>query len=106
MTKSITLGTIICLLTLILTLSFKPSENEKKNYVSIYYNNNGKEATLSYSDGTLKKIEVDKPKGICDQTQLLKIISEHEALGYKLVNYDTKFPVNVYTYAATVLLVK
>lgn len=91
MTKSITLGTIICLLTVFFTLSFKSADNEKKDYVAISYSTVGKDISLSYSNGTYKIVEYQKTQGYCDQTQILKLINEQEALGYKLVNYDTEF---------------
>lgn len=107
MTKSITLATIICLLTVFLTLSFKSADNEKKDYVAIYYSISGKDISLSYSNGTFKKVEYEKHQGFGDQTQLLKMINEQEALGYKLINCDVKFPISSSdAYVATALLSK
>jgi len=106
MTKSIKLTTIAFVLIASLALAFKSADNDKKDYVSIYFGNSGKDITLSYSNGTFKKVDLEKTQGIGDQTQFLKLINEHEAQGYKLVNYDTKFPVNIYTYVGTALLVK
>lgn len=107
MTKSITIGTIICLLTVFFTLSFKSADNDKKEYVTIYYSMYGKDISLSYSNGTFKTVEYQKTQGLGDQTQVLKLINEQEALGYKLVNYDIKYPLaNTGLYATTVLLAK
>jgi hypothetical protein len=107
MTKSITLGTILCLLTVFFTLSFKSADNEKKDYVAISYTTSGKDISLSYSNGTYKVVEYQKTQGFCDQTQILKLINEQEALGYKLVNYDTEFQTNSSAaHMTTVLLSK
>lgn len=106
MTKLITLGTIICLLTIFLTFSFKSADNEKKDYVTIYYNNQDNEISISYSNGTFRKVEFQKCQGFGDQTQLLKLISEHEALGYKLINYENEVPSLSYKLVTTVLLSK
>lgn len=93
MTKSITLGTILCLLTVFFTLSFKSADNDKKEYVTIYYDIFAKEISLSYSNGTYKTVEYQKPQSDGDQTQMLKLVNEQEMLGYKLISYDNKFPV-------------
>jgi len=87
-----------------LTLSFKSADNEKKEYVVIAYNNNGKDISLSYSNGTYKMIECQKPQGYGDQTQILKLINEQEAHGYKLVNYNTAFMPNSSYYFNTIVL--
>ena len=89
MTKSITIGTIICLLIVFFTLSFKSADNEKKEYVVISYSVSGKDISLSYSNGTYKVVEYQKVQGKYDKTQILKLINEQEAIGYKLVNYET-----------------
>jgi hypothetical protein len=85
MTKSITLGTIICLLTVLLTLSFKSADNEKKDYVTIHFDSTEKDIAFSYSDGNYKSIKREKTEQRTDQTQFLKLINEQEKLGYKLV---------------------
>lgn len=107
MTKSITLGTILCLLTIFFTLSFKSADNEKKDYVTIFCDIQQKEISLSYSNGSFKTVEYQKAQGDGDQTQLLKLINEQETLGYKLISYDNKFPFqNVRTHVITALLSK
>ena len=106
MTKSITLSTIVCLLTIFLTLSFKSADNEKKEYVTIFYNDLNKEVSLSYSNGTFKTVDFKERQGNGDQTQILKLINDQEALGYKLINYDFKLPSSTKAQVTTVLLAK
>jgi hypothetical protein len=41
-----------------------------------------------FSDGTYKTIDCEKPKGISDQAQLLRLINEYETQNYKILQYD------------------
>jgi hypothetical protein len=88
MTKSIKFATVAFVVIASLTLAFKSADNEKKEYVTIFCNDFNKDLTLSYSNGTYKTLDYKKRQGNGDQTQILKVINEHEMQDYKLVNYD------------------
>ena len=96
MKKTIILSAL-CLSMIVLITAFKSIDSEKKEYVTIYSNQFNGYLTLSSSDGTFKTIKVEKTKGICDQTQLLKLINELEVQGYKLLEYNlgTLAPSNI-----------
>ncbi len=73
---------------IILTAAFKNSYYEKKQYMSIYFNESLKFVTISGSDGTYQEVQYYKAKGVGDQTQLLSLINELEGKGYKILQYD------------------
>ena len=60
----------------------------QKEYITIYYNSLTKEISISGNKGDFKKMDFDKPKGEGDQTQLLQIINQYEALGFHLEQYN------------------
>lgn len=101
--------TILFIIALVILISglfaFKSSGAEKKDHVAIYYS--GRDITVSYSNGTFKNIPAQKGQGICDQTQMLKVINDIESEGFKLVSYDVKYPAgNSILFAANALLSK
>jgi hypothetical protein len=107
MKRSITFGGLLILLTVFCTLSFKPADNEKKDYVTINFNGIREEISMSFSNGTYKLVDFLKPQGKGDQTQLLKLINEQEAVGYKLVSYNCEIhSQNTAFHVTTVLLSK
>lgn len=48
-----------------------------------------KEFNISSSNGTFKKLEYERRKGIGDHTPILKLVSEYESQGYKLLGYTS-----------------
>lgn len=77
----------ICLMTLILIISFKNIENEPKIYVIISHYDTSKEIYVSGSEGIYNVIKIENPAKF-DRRPVLKIVKEYEEMGYKRVNLE------------------
>ena len=86
--KKLLLLSSFCLLVLLQTLPSYAQAAAPKEYVTIYLNHKFKSVSVSDSNGNYKEVSYEKYKGPGDQTQLLKLVKEHEAKGYKLSQYE------------------
>jgi hypothetical protein len=81
---------VIALSAIIIAAAFKTSNQETKEYLTIYHNDEWNKCSISFSDGTFKLIDYKKPKAPGDQTHILKLINEYETQGYNVLQYDFK----------------
>ena len=86
--KKTILYSILAVMIIVSITAFKNSGNDKKEFLTIFYSTVNKDIQISSSDGTFKVLEYEKRRGVGDQTLVLKLLSDYESQGYKLVEYD------------------
>lgn len=69
-------------------MAFKNTGSEKKEYLTIYYNETWKAITISHSNGKWEELDYEKMHCIGQYAQILKLINAQETQGFKLVNFN------------------